>query len=92
MAGMRWVKQIVARVDVAGVLLWLCVASMALRWIGGSEEVPLTIWWIVLAFASVGVICSLLGFGGIYNLVVVIIFCAAILTMKYWVWMLLPAH
>ena len=72
--------------------MWVGVAGVALSWIRGSEGVPVTIWWIVLAIASCGIIASLLGYGGIYNLLAVILFCAAIFTMEYWLWFLIPSR
>ncbi len=73
-------------------MLWLGAAGVALSWITGNEGVPVTIWWAVLAVASCGVVASLLGFGRIYNLLFIILFCAAILTLDYWIGMLIPNH
>ncbi len=67
---------------------WFAPAALALRWIAGNEGVPLTIWWVTLAIAGCGVVVSLLGFGRIYVLLCVILFCAALLTMRFWIGML----
>lgn len=74
------------------VMLWLCVAGVALGWITGNDGVPVTIWWIILAIACCGVAASLLGFGRFYIFLCSILFSIAMLTMKYWAWILIPSH
>lgn len=78
--------------DLSLVVVWAGVAGTALSWISGGEGVPVTIWWIVFAIASCGIIAALLGYGGIYNLLAVILFCAAIITMEHWLWFLIPSR
>ena len=72
--------------------MWFGPAGVALSWITGSEGVPVTIWWIVLAIASCGIAASLAGLGQIYNLLFLILFCVGLLTMDYWLWMIFPIH
>jgi hypothetical protein len=73
-------------------IVWLGAAGVALGWITGSEALPVTIWWVVLGIAIGGIIASLSGFAGVYNLLVVILMCAALVTMQYWIYLLIPSR
>ena len=70
--------------------IWCVAASIALRSIFGGSDLPMTIWWFVLFVAAGGLAASYFGYGYVYNLICVILFCIAVMTMEHWLGLFMP--
>jgi hypothetical protein len=80
---MRWPSFEFSRIDTGGIWRWAGVAGVALVWITGNQGVAVTFWWGVLAVAACGIAASLLGFGKVFDLLFVILLCAALIPIQY---------